>query len=234
MKTNIANVLLLVLIVLTAFLTIVGVVKKKDSSIERKDNNVLYVDDDERYHVNGRTVVEFSDVICEQFREESELIVSSVDASCETKVKQTGAFDLDVLNKYQTFVYKTTGHFSVDLSEMSEKSISLDEERKVITISIPHAKMMPVEIDPTGFVAKDTKNGFLAFGSLKFTANEYNNIEVECKRKLEEGINTKDNRMMADENAIEEIKNIYEPIVKAVDDEYSVEIVFNRQENPIE
>lgn len=234
MKTNILNILLLILIVLTAFLTIVGIVKKKNADEIIAEKPVLYVDEDERYHVNGRTIVEFSDVICEQFSKESELVVSSVEASCETRVKQTGAFDLDVLNKYQTFIYKTTGRFSVDLSEMSEQSISLDEEKKKITIAIPHAKMMPVDIDPSKFVAKDTQSGFLAFGSLKFTANEYNNIEIECKKKLEEGINTKENRLMADENAIEEIKRIYEPIVKAVDDEYSVEVAFTKTLNPVE
>lgn len=234
MKTNIANVLLLILIVLTVFLTIAGIVKSKDSSDEVVKNPGLYVEEDERYHINGRTIVEFSDVICEEFNKESELVVSSVEASCETTVKQTGAFDLDAFNKYQTFIYKATGRFSVDLSEMSEQSISMDEENKIITISIPHAKMMPVDIDPSKFTAKDTQSGFLAFGSLKFTANEYNSIETECKKKLEEGINTKENRLMADENALEEIKNIYEPIVKAVDDEYSLEVVFTKAINPVE
>ena len=49
---------------------------------------------------------------------------------------------------------------------------------------------------------------------------------MDLKLKLEKEINTEANRNAADERAVEEMMKIYEPIVKTVDDDYSVEITF--------
>ena len=70
------------------------------------------------------------------------------------------------------------------------------------------------------------ENGLLAFGDLKFTPQEFNDLQTTCKLKLEKEINTEANRNAADERAVEEMMKIYEPIVKTVDDDYSVEITF--------
>lgn len=183
-------------------------------------------DEDEIYHINARTLVDFSEPIIEQFNKESQLVVSSVDASIELNLKQTGVLDIGVLNKTQKIKYKGTGRFYVNLSEMENITITMDEENKVIRIAVPHTELMPVEIDPNRFESEDAKKGLLAFGDLKFTPLEYNNLQIECKTKLESKINTKENRIKADENALEEIVKIYDPIVKAVDKDYCVEAEF--------
>lgn len=182
--------------------------------------------EEETYHINGRSLAEFSDVIVEKFNEESKLMVSSVDASVSVELKQNAGWDVGFLTKTQKVTYKGTGKFYVDLSMMGEHSIKMNEDEQKITIEIPHARMEPLEIDPTKFTVDKVENGLLAFGDLKFTPAEFNSLETGCKAKLENEINTAANRQAADERAIEEMLKIYEPIVKTVDDAYSVEITF--------
>lgn len=230
-EKDIATIILAVIFVISILailgLLIYGAIKvKNDANDDKKSGFVPSYDDDEIYHLNEKVVVDFSEPIIEQFNKESQLIVSSADASIDVNLKQKGLLDIGALNKTQKIKYKGTGRFYVDLSENSEVNITVDDENKTVTISIPHTKLLPIEIDPNRFESEDAKKGFLAFGDLKFTPKEYNDLQVECKSKLEKSINTKENRIKADENAIEEIIKIYDPIVKSVDDSYSVEAVF--------
>ena len=61
---------------------------------------------------------------------------------------------------------------------------------------------------------------------MKFTAKEYNNLEMEAKQKVFDAVNKPENFTKADDRAIEEMKKIYDPVVKAVDASYSVSIDF--------
>jgi len=230
-ETDIATIILTVFFVVSVVsivaLLIYGVVKtKKDADVKQKIESGDRYDEDEIYHLNEKVTVDFSEPIIEQFNKESQLVVSSADASIDVNLKQKGLVDISVLNKTQKIKYKGTGRFYIDLSESSEVNITVDDENKTVTISVPHTKLLPIEIDPNRFESEDAKKGFLAFGDLKFTPQEYNDLLVECKGKLEKSIDTKENRIKADENALEEIIKIYDPIVKSVDSEYSVKAVF--------
>lgn len=222
------NIIFGVCVVLAISVLVFGIAKSKKKSEDIKNGKgfVAGFDDDEIYHLNERTVVDFYDPIIEQFNKESQLVVSSADASIDLNLRQTGIIDIGLLNKSQKIKYKGTGRFYVDMSELSESDIIVDEEQKTITLMVPHTKLLPVEIDPNRFESEDAKKGFLAFGDLKFTPKEYNDLQTEVKTKLEKSINVKENRLKADENAVEEIIKIYEPIVKALDDEYFVNVEF--------
>lgn len=224
-KTTLANagVIAIVLIILVVLLFALFR-KPKEEAVETMAEP--YPIEEERYSINSRSLVEFSDVIVEKFREESKLLVSSVDATISMELKQNSGWDIGILTKTQKISYQGTGKFYVDLSMMGPHSLRLDEDSQTITIEIPHASMEPLEIDPTGFTCEEVENGLLAFGDLKFTPKEFNDLQTTCKLKLEKEINTEANRNAADERAVEEMMKIYEPIVKTVDDDYSVEITF--------
>lgn len=223
------NIIFVICVVLSVGVLLFGVVrtKIKEKSIESvKKTFTPSYDDEEVYHLNEKTTVNFYDPIIEQFNKESQLVVSSADASIELNLKQTGVFDVGLLNKTQKITYKGTGRFYVDMSDLSQDNIDVDEENKTVTIFVPHTKLLPIEIDPNRFESEDAKKGLLAFGDLKFTPKEYNDLQTEVKTKLEKRINVKENRLKADDNAISEITKIYEPIVKSLDEEYSVQVSF--------
>lgn len=234
MKTRIANIGLITSIILIIGVIITGLtISKKNSSDISASGSESKYDDDYIYHLNEKTVVDFKEPIIEQFNKESQFVVSSVDARIDLVLHQSGMLDIDILNKSQKISYKGTGRYYIDMSSLNEDSISVNEEEKVITITVPHPELIPVEIDPDCFESEDAKKGFLAFGDLKFTPKEYNDLESECKTKLTKAVDTKENRLKANENAIAELIKIYTPIVKALDDDYSVCVEFAADENPI-
>lgn len=223
------NIIFVICVVLSVGVLLFGVVRtkiKEKSTESVKRTFTPSYDDEEVYHLNEKTTVNFYDPIIEQFNKESQLVVSSADASIELYLKQNGVFDVGLLNKTQKITYKGTGRFYVDMSDLSQDNIDVDEENKTVTIFVPHTKLLPIEIDPNRFESEDAKKGLLAFGDLKFTPKEYNDLQTEVKTKLEKRINVKENRLKADDNAISEITKIYEPIVKSLDEEYSVQVSF--------
>ena len=236
-KTIAINIVLGIVLIMIAILIVYGIYstkKQKTMDETRPTGFQAGFDEDEVYHVNEKTTVDFYEPIIEQFKKESQLVVSSADASIDLELKQKGVFDVDLLNKTQKIRYKGTGRFYVEMSELSKENIAVDEENKTITITVPHTKLLPLEIDPNRFESEDAKKGFLAFGDLKFTPKEYNDLETEVKGKLEKSVNTKENRLKADENAREEITKIYDPIVKALDSDYSVNVEFEEKSGGLE
>lgn len=225
MKKKIADIVLIVSVVLIFAVVVYGV-SHREKEQETAGGGYYAEGDEDVYYLDEHALAEFSDVIVEEFHKESELIVSSVDTSVTVDLKQTGVLDFDVFNKTQKVTYKGTGRFYVDLSVLGQNSISLDNDRAVVTIEIPRTKLAEIEINPDKFTFEETEKGFLAFGDLKFTAKEYNDLETECKNRIEAAVDTAANRQTADERAIEEMTKIYEPIVKAVDAAYCVEVVF--------
>lgn len=225
LKQLLANIGLGLCVLAIIIVALLAIIHKPEDAVQTMAVEPFNIED-ETYHINGRSLAEFSDVIVEKFNEESRLMVSSVDASVSMELKQNSGFDIGILTKKQNVTYKATGKFYVDLSMMGPHSIKLNEDSQTITIEIPHAKMDPIEIDPTKFTVDRVENGLLAFGDLKFTPAEFNSLETTCKSKLENELNTAANRQAADERAVEEMMKIYEPVVKTVDDAYSVDIVF--------
>jgi len=233
MKSKIAFYALIASLILIVVVILFGLTSsKKNSGPATSAAFEDHYDDDYVYHVNEKITVDFYEPILEQFNKESQLVVSSADASIDLNLKQAGVLDVGFLNKSQKITYKGTGRFFIDLSQMSKESISVDDENKTITIFVPHAEMLPLEIDPNKFESEDAKKGLLAFGDLKFTPQEFNDLEIECKTKITKIIDTKENRIKADENAIEEITKIYDPIVQAIDDTYSISVEFSNESNP--
>ena len=101
-----------------------------------------------------------------------------------------------------------------------------DKEKKTVTIRIDHAYLEAIEIDPNNIIIEDVKEGLLARGDIELTVADYNAIEKELRTRLEEQFNTAANGQTADEIALNMVKEIYEPVVKAIDRRYSVQVEF--------
>jgi len=72
----------------------------------------------------------------------------------------------------------------------------------------------------------EVKKGLLAWGDLELTVNDYNVIEKELRSRLESKFNTAENGQEADKIALWMVKEVYEPVVKAIDNQYSVVVEF--------
>ena len=186
------------------------------------------VDVDSIYLGDTGSRVTFSEVILSPQQETRKLVVSTQEAEVSYTVSQSviEQIDLEVLRKTQCVTYKGIGYFVVDLDSLTESDLIEDTANKTLTICIGHAYLETVAIDPEKIMIGETQNGLFAFGDLKLTVSDFNDIEKELSARLKEKFNTAENGQKADDIALDMVREVYEPVVKAVNSSYSVEVRF--------
>ena len=193
----------------------------EDDGIERIDLDTIYLE-------SSGVEVDFADVILSEHDETRKLIVSTLKAvvSAELTDRLIRQLDFDFLKKTQSVFYAGTGYFVVDLDNLTANRIVQDREKKTVTIRIDHAYLEAIEIDPNNIIIDEVKEGLFARGDIELTVRDYNAIEKELRIRLEEQFDTAANGQTADALALEMVKEIYEPIVKAIDRKYDVIVEF--------
>ena len=195
--------------------------EKYNDGVEQIDINTIYLE-------NSGVEVDFSEVLLGSHEEMRKLIVSTQEATVSTELadKLIQKIDFDFLKKTQKVSYTGTGYFVVDLDNLTKENIVDDKEKKTLTIKIGHAYLQAIEIDPDKIIVDEVKKGLLTWGDIELTVKDYNVIEKELRNRLEEKFNTAENGQKADETALRMVKEVYEPVVKAIDKDYSVVVEF--------
>ena len=191
-------------------------------------DNIQQIDLDTIYLKDSGVEVNFSDVILSDQNEMRKLIVSTQQGTVTTELtdRLIQKLDFDFLKKTQTVSYTGTGYFVVDLDNLTAANVIEDKEKKTITILIDHAYLQAIEIDPNNIIIDEVKEGLLARGDIELTVRDYNVIAKDLRTRLEEKFNTASNGQKADDRALKMVKEVYEPIVKAIDRRYDVIVQF--------
>ena len=192
------------------------------------DDGIEQIDLDTIYLKSSGVEVDFSQVILSNHNETRKLIVSTQNGEVSTELtdRLIRQLDFNFLKKTQTVSYTGTGYFVVDLDNLTSSNIIEDKEKHTVTIKIDHAYLQAIEIDPNNIIIDEVKEGLLARGDIKLTVADYNAIEKELRTRLEEKFNTAANGQAADDLALKMVKEIFEPLVKAIDRRYSVVVEF--------
>lgn len=192
------------------------------------EDGIEQIDLDTIYLQSSKVEVNFADVILSGQNEVRKLIVSTQNGTVTTKLTDRiiRQLDFDFMKKTQNVSYTGTGYFVVDLDNLTKANVVENKEKKTVTIRIDHAYLEAIEIDPNNIIIEDVKEGLLARGDIELTVADYNAIEKELRARLEEQFNTAANGQTADEIALNMVKEIYEPVVKAIDRRYSVQVEF--------
>ena len=172
--------------------------------------------------------VNFSDVILSRQNETRKLIVSTQTGTVTTKLtdRLIQQLDFDFMKKTQNVSYTGTGYFVVDLDKLTAANVVQDSGKKTVTIKIGHAYLQAIEIDPDNIIIDDVKESLLARGDIELTLSDYRAIEQDLRARMREKFDTSANGQAADDLALRMVKEVYEPIVKAVDPRYSLEVRF--------
>lgn len=192
-----------------------------DDGVEQIDLNTVYLE-------NSGVEVNFSEVLLGKQEETRKLIVSTQEATVSTELSDRliQKIDFDFLKKTQKVSYTGKGYFVVDLDSLTADDIVEDREKRIITIQIGHAYLQAIEIDPDRIIIDEVKEGLLARGDIELTVKDLNAIEKELRDRLETKFNTAENGQEADDLALKMVKEVYEPVVKAIDGRYSVVVEF--------
>ena len=221
------NIAAAVLAVLLLIVVIWGVTRDDTTSMEVVDG-IEQIDLDTLYLKSSGVRANFSEVILSKQNETRKLIVSTQTGTVTTLLSDRliSLVDLGILTKTQDVTYTGTGYFVVDLDHISAENIITNNTDKTVTIKIGHPYLQAIEIDPDEIVVDEVKQGLLNWGKIKLTVDDYNTIERELRSRLEETFNTVANGQEADDKALKMVKEVFEPLVKAIDRRYRVIVEF--------
>ena len=218
------NVAVRVLALVLITVVIIGWVRGKNPLHMDVSDGIERIDLDTIYLESSGVEVDFSDVILSNHNETRKLIVSTQSGTVSTKLtdRLIKQLDFNFLKKTQNVSYTGTGYFVVDLDNLTAANVIQDKDKKTVTIRIDHAYLEAIEIDPNNIIIDEVKEGLLARGDIELSVADYNAIEKELRSKLEEKFDTASNGQAADAIALKMVKEVYEPVVKAIDRKYSV------------
>ena len=228
MKRVLLNSSCVVLFVLIVCVLVWGRNNKIPVFRETYDDGVEQIDLDTVYLENSGVEVNFSEILLGKQEETRKLIVSTQEATVSTELSDRliQKLDFDFLKKTQKVSYTGKGYFVVDLDNLTGEDIIEDKEKRIITIKIGHAYLQTIEIDPDKVLVDEVKEGLLARGDIELTVKDYSIIEKELRSRLETKFNTAENGQVADHLALRMVREVYEPVIRAIDQRYSVVVEF--------
>ncbi len=174
----------------------------------------------------GYTVADFQDAILGDSKQMKKIEVYSQKVSDLAELTQTGLGKLKVFTKCQYITYHGTAVYTVDLSKLNKDSITLDEEKQVVTLRIPHAQQEKINIPSDEITFGDVKKGILALGKMNVTPEEMSKVQTEAEKKMEEQLKNSHVIDEADRFAKMSVWEIYQPMVNKVTTGYSLEVLF--------
>lgn len=227
-KITILRITCVILFIAICATLIWGRIHEKKQSREAFNDGIEQIDLDTIYLTDSGVQVDFSEVIIGTHEETRKLIVSTQEATVSTELTDQliRKIDFDFLKKTQKVTYTGTGYFVVDLDNLTKENIIQDKKNKTITILIDHAYLQAIEIDPNKIIIDAVKEGLLARGDIELTVKDYNTIEKQLRDRLEEKFNTAANGQNADAAALRMVKEVYAPIIKAIDSSYTLYVEF--------
>ena len=227
-KTRLYSILCAILLVAIAVVLIWSRSVKSDEKELTYEDGIEQLDLDSIYLKDSGVQIDFSEVIIGSENESRKLIVYEQEATVSTQLTDSliKKLDLDWLKKTQKVSYTGKGYFVVDLDKLTQNDVVEDKSKKQITVKIEHAYLEAIKINPEDIIIDEVKESFLAKGDIKLSVEDYNIIERELKTKLEEKFNSAINGQKADDIALKMVKEVYEPIVKAIDSGYSLRVEF--------
>ena len=227
-KNKVLTITCYVLVAAIALTLLWGLVNGKHVFKDTYSDGIEQVDLDTIYLQGSKVEVDFSEVIIGTQEETRKLIVSTQEATVSTELTSEliRQLDFDFLKKTQKVSYTGKGYFVVDLDNLTKENIVQDKQEKTVTIKIDHAYLQAIEIDPEKIIIDEVKEGLLARGDIKLTVKDYNAIEKELRNRMEEKFNTAENGQKADAIALQIVKEVYEPVIRAIDSSYELYVEF--------
>ena len=226
--------LLSILPVLIAIALLAYFIIPKVELLNKKINGIFHIDDSVADHdatidnngIFGYTAADFEEAILGDSSKLKKLEVFKQNISDVSQITDTGLLNWDIFTKNQLITYNGTVVYTVDLSSLKKGDILFDDETKTITLRIPHAKQEEINIPEDQIQFGDTTKGLLAFGDIKMTAEQAAQVQSEARKKMQQKLDDDNVLEMADRFAKLSVWELYTPIIKGVQKDYSLEVEF--------
>ena len=172
----------------------------------------------------GYAAIDFTNAILGESRERKELVVMEQDVDVTSKISQD-LLRLSIFAKAKIIRSYGTGVYTVALDEVGEEDVSVNQETKIISVTIPHTVLSYVNVDVERTEFEDTQKALLAIGDIKLTTEQKHMLDQSVNDALHERLNERALFVKADEIALNKVREILQPIVSSISEEYIVKIV---------
>ena len=191
-----------------------------EEDVEGKDMTI------ENHGFLGYTAADFADVILGDTTHPKRLVIYTVKVSDVATVTEVGLAKLTIFSKVQYITFNGTATYTVDLGQVNQYCITVDNDRHVVEILIPHAALESINIPAEQIEFSDIERGLLAFGDLKITPEDQAALEAAVKAKMEKKLLEDKVHLDADRFARLGVWEIYQPLIETVAPGYMLEIGF--------
>jgi len=174
----------------------------------------------------GFTQADFSEAILGEAREEQLLVVWEQDVEVETELTDE-LLGIGLFKKTKTMRSYGTGVYTVDLSKVDDAHVTLDEDTKTVTVSIPHTCLQYINFDLDKTEFEETDHAILGFGDITLTEEEHNIVERQVEESMRETLTEDERYAEADDAALLKVYETFAPVVEKVSDEYGLEVEFD-------
>ena len=176
--------------------------------------------------VLGYTAVDFADAILGDTKQLKKLEVFTAEVSDVATVTDTGLGNLKVFSKVQLITFHGSTVYTVDLSSLSRDDITVNEDEKTVTLSIPHAQRGDINVPSDKMEFGDVDKGLLAFGEIHLTPEENAKIETKIMEKMNQRLDEDKVDESADKFAAMSVGEIFQRMIESVSPDYKLDVVF--------
>lgn len=120
----------------------------------------------------------------------NKLITLEIELSQVVTIDQSYG-DLDVLKKYKKIKFYSNCSYYIDLSQITKEDLSFNKDLNTLDLTIPIPKVYSISINKEKSKEEVSVNGFLRFGEIKLTTEEFKKMEIEVTENFENKLNSK-------------------------------------------
>lgn len=175
----------------------------------------------------GYSAIDFTNAILGEARQKQQLVVMEQDVQVDSVISQALA-NLPIFAKTKTVHLNGVGVYTVDLGRVDIKHIGVDMERRIVTVTIPHAVLQYVNIDPEKTTFEDTEKALLAFGDVTLTQEQQQILESSAKETMEGALTSAELLAKADQAACAVAHDLFQPLIAAVSSRFAVVVALEK------
>ena len=194
----------------------------KEPAGPAEDHDMVFEDDGPL----GYTAADFGPVVLGKATELSKYEVYNRELSQKETLTDTAILNIKYLTKKQSIKFSGDSTWTVNMEDLKESDISVDNDKKVVSIVIPlpevNIKLNPAKTQ-NGKVVKGSK---LAFGKIKIEPEAYKALENRALKDMYSKVIEENEIHDAQTAAVKAMKTLYNPVIRSVAEDYTVNITF--------
>lgn len=171
----------------------------------------------------GYNKIDFTNAVLGKARETAKLVVLEQEVEVDSEISSALA-NLAVFKKTKQVHSVGTGYYTVDLDGFTADNVAVDLERRTVAVTIPAAVLDHTAVDPEKTTFEQTEHALLGFGDVKLTQEQQNELDRSMQKAMDEVLDTTQQYEKANEIARLKVRQLFQPVVSAVAEEFLVEV----------